>query len=1037
MSIHRMFFGPPFPTGEPHYGHVINFVMKDIILGVLGKMGYVVIGDAMRFDVHGLPTELKVQEIIKQMHKDIELKTISDITSKIGLVEYNSICKKYIADITKLWPIAFKKLCPNIKSHGESTMDLSYMNNLWKLFGILHGKNLIYESTKIQPYSAECETCVSNFEAKQNYKMVTEKSIYVKFKLLNPSAIFADCVSASMVVWTTTPFTLFANTCVCMNDKIKYVAIQLDDEDTECEWLITSKYFCDTQAEKLGLKIKTIIEIVDITTALFMQSYIPPFSVNPFAFNKIVKDDYVTEDMGTGFVHCASAFGEDDHRVCSYFGITTHFDPTDSKMQYNHPSVPTKYQSREARDCNADIIADLKTSNKLLLTTTIKHELPHCWRTDKPLYYKLVPTININIQKIKTQMLQNFEHINFPNDIGKERMRDSLEKAPDWCLSRTRLWGTPIPMWKSDDSQYLVITSKEELQEVTCATEMLDDLHADHIPHTIIKDKITYKWCNFVFDCWYESGAQFMAETGECEMADFILEGMDQIRGWFYTLLVLSTAMDQSICYKNVIINGIVLDKQGNKFSKKLKNYSDVKTVIDKYGVDATRLYFVSSPASKGVSFKFDEEQIREWNRMVTIPLHNTTVLFTEYHNLFIKQYGITHMSPPTSTYMTSIFNCWIVNKFNIFRKNIETHVTSYKLHKLGGYVIEFIEQLNNTYCKFNKNVIKGKIPTEWHETIQTLAIVLYNTSILLNPIIPETANKIYDSLVGMKLPFVSKPLNECTYIDIIAIDSITTSQYAQINLLDITLKHLHTLLKHRAIKGIPQIRTLASVILGLQEYEMQFAEQLISYHQLIYEEGNAFEIGIVDISKHAIKIAKPNIKNLGRDFKQYASRLVKYIEEYESGIQIYQDITLMNMHVCHIDDRTFELHNDHIVVTNMFDKIENHECYTYDDVTLYIDDRITHEIEQKQAARYIATQIQKMRKENGIRVSDDIAIEYETSDHKTQVLIEEHMIFIEFILQKTLRKSILSKESCWCEKEIKFVTSVHEYKLDVFITKM
>lgn len=1032
MSIHRMFFGPPFPTGEPHYGHVINFVMKDIILGVLSKIGYVVIGDAMRFDVHGLPTELKVQEIIKQMHKDIELKTISDITSKIGLVEYNRICKKYIADITKLWPIAFKKLCPNIKSHGESTMDLLYMNNLWKLFGILYSKNLIYESTKIQPYSAECETCVSNFEAKQNYKMVTEKSIYVKFKLLNPSVVFADCLSASVVVWTTTPFTLFANTCVCLNDKIKYVAIKLDNEE-ETDWLITSKYFCDTQVEKHSLKIKQVIEIADVNAALFMQSYIPPFSVNPFAINKIVKDDYVTEDMGTGFVHCASAFGEDDHRVCTYYGVTTHFDPTDSKMQYNHPSVPTKYLSREARECNGDIIADLKTTNKLLLTTAIKHELPHCWRTDKPLYYKLVPTINLNIQKIKTQMLQNFEHINFPNDIGKERMRDSLEKAPDWCLSRTRLWGTPIPMWKSDDSQYLIVTSKEELQEFV-HIESITDLHADHIPHTITKDGIIYKWCNFVFDCWYESGAQFMAETGECEMADFILEGMDQIRGWFYTLLVLSTAMDQSICYKNVIINGIVLDKQGNKFSKKLKNYSDIQTVVDKYGVDATRLYFVSSPASKGVSFKFDEEHIREWNRMVTIPLHNTTVLLTEYHNLFIKQNKTDRMS--VSSHITSIFNCWIVNKFNILKKNIEHHVTSYKLYKLGGYIIEFIEQLNNTYCKFHKNVIKGKVPTEWHETIYTLAITLYNTSILLNPIISTTANKIYDSLSSMNLPFIVKPLNECAYTDIITIE-LTSNQHVQINLLDITVKHLHTLLKHRAIKGIPQIRTLASVILGLQEHEMQFAEQLICHHPLIYDEGNTFEIGIVDMSKHAIKTAKPNIKNLGRDFKQYASRLVKYIEEYESGIQIYQDIQLTNVHICCIDDHTFELYSDHIVVTNMFDKIENHECFTYDDVTLYIDDRMTCEIEQKQAARYIATQIQKLRKETGIRVSDEIVIEYVTSDCKTQILIEEHMMFIESILQKKLHKLTSSRESCWCEKEIKFATSDHEYKLDVFITKI
>lgn len=988
----HMINGPPFATGEPHYGHFLNLTLKDIILGINNFLGNDVRGTEIRYDVHGLPTELKVQKKIKD---EYGYSDIHEILSKLGLQKYNEMCMEYLEKTMRMWPVSLRGLCTTIGFSEQSTMDFSYMNTLWYMFGELYKKGLIYEGMKVQPYSAEAETCISSFEAKQNYQTVNEKSIYVLFRFKNK---FQD-KDVSLIVWTTTPFTLFSNTALCINEKMEYQLFQ-----HKGDWFIASKSFV------AGLKdTKNIINVG--AEQLKGLEYIPIYDYNPNRYYKIIWDTYVTEGTGTGIVHNSPSHGDDDHRVCLKFGIIDRcgngcFDPTDSKMHFTCAVGP--YIGREARSCNADIIKDIKSLGLLFKEEMISHELPHCWRTNTILYFKLVPTINLNVQMIKENILRNFETINFPHGAGQERMRETIINAPDWCLSRSRLWGTPIPLWKSEDGDILVISSAAELEELTGVEKgSITNLHTDKIPNIIVKNEKEYRACNYTMDCWFESGAQFMGETGypyeskEIRIADFILEGMDQTRGWFYTLLVLGTALIDRSPYKNIIINGIVLDENGIKFSKSLENYRDIGLVINDYGVDAVRLHLMASPASKGINFKYIEQHIREWNKNMTIPLKNTLALFTEYFNLYKTQHG-------GFEYIVSDndIDIWIMSQLKNFIKNIITHVTEYKLYKLGDFIADFIQTMNNGYCKFNRNAIKSKCSKDtWQKCLSTLGYVLHSLSVVLYIITPNIANEIFTRLVEISFVTDGKAIGEYKITDIVFIeDSPKTTEATAV--IDIVFKQIYSVLTYRANHTIGCKRPFAKVIFGLQHNDMCYLDRIKQYTELIEVEANVFEIDYIDIDTYMEKRVKPNFKTIGTEFKRDMKRITDHLKNDANNRRAGMGIDVEGIY--EFDD--FRLSERHLELVNWFKPMDGFKTETCNGITIYINDVESEEVIDTYLARYFASRIQQYRKEIGIRVVDNIDIRY-VACNELQKVFDNKTEYIEKILDKSLKPLVDDKE--------------------------
>jgi isoleucyl-tRNA synthetase len=755
--------GPPFVSSDSlHFGHLLVSTIKSSVLNFQQMHGKCV-ENKLGYDCHGLPVEMVVNKLLDvNSPKAIE---------EMGIGTYNTACKKFIGDCAGSWRSVFDRMGRFLDYDNEyKTMDPNFMETCWWVFKELWTKGLVYEGYRVMPYSTSCCTALSNFEA-DNFKNIDDPAIWVKFALKDQHAIVSrsDAVierqsfekSTYFIVWTTTPWTLPCNLALCVNKELTYVKV-LDKKSGETYILVESA---------LTALYKTESNVFDIISRmpgseLVGLEYLPMFDYFKAQrpSYKILHGEFVVADTGSGIVHLAPGFGEDDFNVC----IANNVVDITEVGEYCPIDECGKYTARihdmvgiYVRDANDIIIKRLKGNATLVKRDTYRHSYPFCPRTDVPLIYRAVSSTFIKVTALKDDMLANNDKVKWtPENIGSGRFKQWLTNVKDWGVSRSRYFGTPIPVWKSADGDTICIGSIDELVRLSGA--QICDLHREFIDNiVIVKDGKEYHRVSDVFDCWFESGCVPLAQIhypfeNKTEfdlkvkergyLSEFICEGLDQTRGWFYTLMVISTALFNVPAYDRVICSGIILGEDGVKLSKRHGNYVSASDVINKYSADSLRLYLLGSPATHAESFKFKVDDIDKMLRR-PIQLFNGYRFFVEHTIKYAKDGNRFDINAYRGS--TELMDVWILSRVMTLLANVEENMINYMLCNIPRLLFDFMEELTNWYIKFNRLRLRG-ISGDLISQGQALSVLFQalNSFVLISaPFMPFMSEEIFQGL--------------------------------------------------------------------------------------------------------------------------------------------------------------------------------------------------------------------------------------------------------------------------------------------------
>ena len=753
------FDGPPFANGLPHYGHLLAGYIKDTVARYQTMNGKVV-NRRFGWDCHGLPAEMNAEKGTGISGR----KAIEDY----GIEKFNNYCKEDVLRYVNEWKEYVNRSGRWVDfDGGYKTMNLSYMESVIWVFKELYKKGLLYEDYRVMPYSWKCQTPVSNMETKMDnsYREKVDKAITVKFKLREVPNFIKEVNNEIdkifVLAWTTTPWTLPSNLALTINKDFDYVLVKKEND-----YYIICKNLLNKYKKELSVDDEGNFDIItefkgEKILGLKYEPLLPYFKEQDKEDNKcftIIHGDFVTTEDGTGIVHTAPGFGEDDNNVCKPLGIPT-ICPVDDGGCFT--SEVYDYVGKHVFDTNDLITIRLKEENKWVKTEQYIHNYPHCWRTDTPLIYRAMSSWYVKVTEIKDKMIKNNQEINWiPEHIKNGRFGKWLEGARDWSITRNRFWGCPVPVWKSTDPKYPRIDVYGSLDELERDFGVRpDNLHRPYI------DKLTRKNPDDptgqsmmvrvpdVLDCWFESGSMPYAQLHypfenkdffeKNFPADFITEGDGQLRGWFYVLLILSTALFDRIPFKNCISYGIIVDEEGKKLSKRWRNYVDPNEAFKLYGSDAIRWLMMKSPALKGEEIRIskDGRDMKETLRLAIKPMINS-------YNFFCLYANSDNIKAEESFYSENIMDKYILSKLKITVEKIKTHMDSYNVGLACKESEDFFEVLNNWYIRRNKNRFwKSFKDQDKQDAYNTLYTVLNNMMKAIAPLAPFTAEYIWRGL--------------------------------------------------------------------------------------------------------------------------------------------------------------------------------------------------------------------------------------------------------------------------------------------------
>ncbi|MBD3300705.1 MAG: isoleucine--tRNA ligase [Candidatus Moranbacteria bacterium] len=737
--VYSFFDGPPFATGVPHYGTILSSIAKDVVPRYWTMKGYRV-DRRWGWDCHGLPAEHMVE-------KKLGINSKEEIENKIGIEKFNETCYSTICQIADDWEEIISRIGRWVDfKNAYRTMDKGYMESIWWAFKELYNKNLIYEDTRISLYCSRCETPLSNFEIAMDnsYKDVVDVSVFVRFKI--EEGPYKD---NDLLVWTTTPWTLPANTGLAVGRSIDYIRVKTSDRQT----LIIAK----EREEELKGKYAVIDEIkgADLEGYRYKPLYADYTLEGGDEENvyRIWPADFVSTKEGTGVVHIAPSFGEDDFKLAKDKNIPV-IDNLDSTADYKEG----RWKGRNIKDVNKKIVTDLGVRKLIYREKPVTHSYPFCYRCKTKLIYKTQAAWFLNISKIRNDLLDKNEKINWnPEHLRHGRFQKGLESAPDWNISRDRYWGTAMPVWRCRGCGKIhVVGSYEELFQLS--GQRLEDYHRPYVDDVNFKCECgdMFERIPQVFDVWFDSGSMpygerhYPFENQEDFSlkfpADYIVEYISQVRGWFYTLHVLAVALFSQPAFQNVVTTGVIAGEDGRKMSKSLGNYTDPVKVLERYGADALRFYLMSSPIMEAQNISFSTKDVEEVKRGLISTYWNSFAFFMTYaavDGFKVKEKLIKDLP-------SNVLDRWILSELNLLMASFEEHMDNYQIAKAARLIPDFVDKLSNWYIRRSRRRFwKSGNSKDKEEAYETLYEVLYQFTKMAAPFIPFTTEAVFRKLTG------------------------------------------------------------------------------------------------------------------------------------------------------------------------------------------------------------------------------------------------------------------------------------------------
>lgn len=992
------FDGPPFATGTPHYGHILASTIKDVVPRYATMTGHHV-DRRFGWDTHGLP----IEHIID---KELGITGKEDVF-RYGLENYNNKCKSIVMTYASEWRKTIGRLGRWIDFDNDyKTMYPSFMESEWWAFKQLYERGQVYRGFRVMPYSVGCTTPLSNFEAQQNYKDVNDPAVTIGFNVVGQE-------KTQLVAWTTTPWTLPSNLALCVNPTFEYVKIY--DENKDRYYILLESLIKTLYKKPNNEKFKVVEKIpAKEMVGLKYEPLFPYFTkvYGERAF-KVIADEYVTSDSGTGIVHNAPAFGEEDYNVCLKYGVIEEDldlpNPVDDAGKFTKEVVD--FQGTFVKDADKEIIKHLTAQGNMLLVSQIRHSYPFCWRSDTPLLYRSVPAWFVRVKEIVPQMLDSVLKSHWvPQAIKEKRFGNWIANARDWNISRNRYWGTPIPLWVSEDySEIVCVGSVQELEELS-GVKGIKDLHRDHIDNITIpsqKGNGTLRRIEEVFDCWFESGSMPYAqlhypfENSEDFKyrvpANFISEGLDQTRGWFYTLSVLGVQLFGEVPYKNVIVSGIILAADGRKMSKSLKNYPDPNIVLDRYGADALRLYLINSPVLKAETLKFKEEGVKEVVSKVLLPWWNSFKFLEGSIALLKKSSDVDFKYNPEST-SDNVMDRWILASLQSLVQYIHQEMGVYKLYSVVPRLLNFIDELTNWYIRFNRRRLKGENGADDSlKALNTLFEALFTFVRAMAPFAPFLSDAIYRRLrqfipeeVLAKFGKDSRSVHFLSYPEVRE-EFFDEAIERSVSRMQTVIELGRNIREKKTISLKTPLKTL--IILHNDKQYLQDVEELKGY---INEELNVRDIVITSeeqnygVEYRAVADWPTLGKKLKKDVKKVKDALPSVSTE---DVRKYLQTGTLEVAGIQL------VEGDLNVVRGLPENAAEHgqESRSYQDVLIILDTKIYPELKTEGLARELVNRIQKLRKKCGLAATDDVLVEYELVNDTMnfEEVVKEHLAML------------------------------------------
>ena len=988
--------GPPFATGLPHYGHLLAGTIKDIIPRFWTMRGRYV-DRRFGWDCHGLPVEMEIEQALGVTGKAA--------IEKFGIANFNNECRKIVLRYTQEWEKTVRRMGRWVDFRNDyRTMDASFMETVWWIFQQMWDQDLIYEGYKVLPFSTRLGTVLSNFEANLNYKDVQDPAITVRFAAEGEEQVF-------FIAWTTTPWTLPSNLALAVGSDIDYVKVR--DHADNVGYIMAEARLKTYFPKEDAYTIEARYQGKDLAGRRFAPLF--PYFVDQKqagAF-RVIESEHVTTEDGTGIVHMAPAFGEEDFYACQKADIPL-VNPVDDDGRFTQ--VVSDFAGMHVKEADPKIIQRLKQAKQLVHQGTIQHSYPFCWRSETPLIYKAVNTWFVRVEAFRERLVKNNKLTTWvPDHLRDGRFGNWLENARDWAISRNRYWGTPLPIWKNDDgSEVVCLGSIDELAERTGTR--VDDLHREFVDDLTFPDSTgsgVMRRVPQVFDCWFESGSMPYAQIhypfenaeqfSRVFPADFVAEGLDQTRGWFYTLVVVAAALFDKPAFHNVVVNGMVLAEDGKKMSKRLKNYPEPEEILDEHGADALRLYLINSPLVRAEELRFSERGVRETVRRLLLPWWNAYKFFVTY--ALVDEWRPSRALEQPSP---NILDRWILSRKQTLIRRVSTEMEQYRLYNVVPALLDFLNELTNWYVRLNRRRFWSEDDVADKQfAYQALYDVLLTFSKLMAPFTPFLADAIYTNLVTLQEAGTEESVHlepfpgyDESQVDTRLEDAVTRMQ--QVILLGRSLRN------ERKVKVRIPLQTLT--ILHRQQPILDELRPLEGYMQ---EELNVKEIVYSTAEDEKIALtAQPNAQLLGPRFGKAFGQVRKQV----AALAIDQMLRLEAGEPIHINGETFQS-EEILILRHAREGIPDVRSDRF--ISIDFPCELNDDLIAEGLAREVVHHIQQLRKEAGYHVEDRIAVTYE-AESRLRDAITQHKTYIQ---QETLARTLVQSQPAG--------DTVHSVKID------